>query len=66
MYREENIIVDCLVKKGICNIDSSIWWSNFSRDVLNFSFKDFCGSCLIKFVEFLIRCFLSPKTEEDY
>ena len=34
MYREENRIVDCLVKKGICNIDSSIWSSNFSGDIL--------------------------------
>ena len=44
VYRETNRTTDCLAKKGICNIYSNIWWSDFPRDVRKFSFEDHCGS----------------------
>lgn len=44
IYREANRTTDCLAKKGICNLDSIIWWSNFPYDVRKCSFKDYCGT----------------------
>ena len=42
IYREADRIVDCLAKKGICNTNSVIWWSEFPKDVRNFTFEDYC------------------------
>ena len=44
VYREANRIADCLAKKGIGILDSSIWWSNFPKDVANISYEDYYGS----------------------
>ena len=44
IYREANRIAYCLAKKGICNLESIIWLSNFPKDVRKFSFKDYCDS----------------------
>ena len=44
IYREANRITDCLAKKGICNTNSVIWWSEFPKDVRNFAFEDYCGT----------------------
>ena len=37
VYREANRTTDCLAKKGIGIIDSSIWLVNFPKDVINIS-----------------------------
>ena len=42
IYREANRTSYYLVKKGICNPTSSIWWSNFLRDVRKYTFEDYC------------------------
>ena len=44
IYREANRKTDCLAKKGICNLESIIWYSNFSYDVRKFSFEDYYDS----------------------
>ena len=41
VYREANRIVDWIAKKDISIIDSRIW---LPKDVINISFKDYCGS----------------------
>ena len=46
VYREANKTADYLTKKGISILDSSVWYSNFSKDVINISFEDCCGSLL--------------------
>ena len=33
IYIEANRTTGCLAKKGICNTNSNIWWTNFPRDV---------------------------------
>ena len=38
----------CLTKKDICNIESIIWRSIFSRYVTEFGFEDYCGSSLVR------------------
>ena len=40
VYREGNITVDYLAIKGLSSLDSSVLWSNFSKDVTNISFYD--------------------------
>ena len=52
IYWEANRTVDCLAKKGICNVDSNIWWSNFPRDVLKIGFDDYCGSSFNRLCRF--------------
>ena len=52
VYREANRTADCLAKKGIYNVDSNIWWSNFLRDVLNFGFDDYRGSSFNRLCRF--------------
>ena len=42
-YRKVNITIDCLAKKGIGILESSVWRSNFPKDLINVSFKDYCG-----------------------
>ena len=44
IYREANRTTNCLTKKGICNIDSNILWSNFPKDVITFGFEEYCDS----------------------
>ena len=50
VYREanrtadSNRTADCLAKKGLSRLDSSVWWSNFPKDITNISFHDYCGS----------------------
>ena len=46
VYREANRTVDCLPKKGISILDSSVWYSNFPKDITNISFEDYCGSLI--------------------
>ena len=41
VYREANRTVDCIAKKDISIIDSRIW---LPKDIINISFKDYCGS----------------------
>ena len=42
-YRKVNGTIDCLAKKGIAILESSVWRSNFPKDLINVSFKDYCG-----------------------
>ena len=42
VYREANRTTDCLAKKGICNPNLNIWWSDFPRDVRKYVFEDYC------------------------
>ena len=42
-YRKVNGTIDCLAKKGIGILESSVWRSNFPKDLINVSFKDYCG-----------------------
>ena len=46
VYREANKIANCLAKKGISILDSSVWYSKFPKDVINISFEDYCGSLI--------------------
>ena len=41
IYRETNKTTYCLANKGIYNLDSIIWWSNFPYDVRKFNFEDY-------------------------
>ena len=54
LYKESNRTIYCLDKKGICNVDYN-WWSNFSRDVLKFSFDDYCASSFNRLCRFPCR-----------
>ena len=50
-YRKLNRTIDCLAKKGIGILESSVWRSNFPKDLINVSFKDYCGpfsNCVCK------------------
>ena len=38
---KKNRTVDYLAKKSTGILDSSIWWSNFPKDVANFSYKEY-------------------------
>ena len=40
-YRKVNGTIDCLAKKGIGILESSVWRSNFPKDFINVSFKDY-------------------------
>ena len=44
IYKEANRTADCITKKDISIIDSRIWMSNFSKDVTNISFQDYCNT----------------------
>ena len=44
VYRETHKTVDCLAKIDLSILESSVWGSNFLKDVINVSFKDYCGS----------------------
>ena len=44
IYKETNKIIDCLTKKCICNIESTIWWLNFPKYVIKFGFKYYYDS----------------------
>ena len=41
IYIEANRITDCLAKKSICNLKSTIWCLNFPKDVRKFGFEDY-------------------------
>ena len=41
VYREANRTADRLAKKGIGILESSIWESNFPKDVRNISYEDY-------------------------
>ena len=43
VYKEENRTANCLAKKRISILESSVWWSNFLNDMVNVSFEDYCG-----------------------
>ena len=47
--------VDCLAKKGFSSLDSSVWWSNFPKDVTNISFHHYCGSLSNRVCKFFVR-----------
>ena len=53
IYREVNRTTNCLAKKGICNLDSIIWWTNFPYDVRKFSFEDYCSTSFNVFIGIL-------------
>ena len=54
IYREGNRTADCLGKKGLNSLDSSVWLSNFSKEVTNINFHDYYGffsNCVCKFFD---------------
>ena len=55
IYRETNRITYCLANKGIYNLDSIIWWSNFPYDVRKFNFEYYYDT----FFNCICRCSIS-------
>ena len=43
VYRKANGTTYCLAKKGIGILETSVWRSNFPKDLINASFEDYCG-----------------------
>ena len=54
IYREANRTTDCLANKGICNLESIIWYSNFPYDVRKFSFEDYYDSSFNRIYKYSI------------
>ena len=64
-YRKVNRTIDCLAKKGIGILESSVWRSNFPKDLINVSFKDYCGpfsNCVCKISNYEVFFHQKKKT----
>ena len=62
VYKEANKTTDCLAKKRISILYTSVWYSNFLKDVTNISFEEVLLS--IVFVRTSFRSLLLPKKKK--